>query len=125
MPVGAETFSEGLRMAVETYHALGSILHERSFVTSVGDEGGFAPNLPNDEAALVERLFRVLLRLAFAKRLREGFPPSRLVGRGLVELGRREEVSGSLRMRQRCAPIEPVFADLERGMPRVPVGDVA
>ncbi len=52
MPVGAETFSDGLRMAVEIYHALGAILHERSFVTSVGDEGGFAPSLAGNEEAV-------------------------------------------------------------------------
>jgi len=52
MPVGAETFSEGLRMAVETYHALGTILSERNFVTTVGDEGGFAPSLAGNEEAV-------------------------------------------------------------------------
>lgn len=52
MPVGAETFTEGLRMGVEIYHALGSILHERGFVTSVGDEGGFAPSLGGNEEAV-------------------------------------------------------------------------
>ncbi|MGK2966295.1 MAG: phosphopyruvate hydratase, partial [Tepidiformaceae bacterium] len=52
MPVGAETFSEGLRLGVEVYHALKDILHERNLSTSVGDEGGFAPSLPTNEAAV-------------------------------------------------------------------------
>ncbi|MBK9611898.1 phosphopyruvate hydratase [Candidatus Amarobacter glycogenicus] len=52
MPVGAETFSEGLRMGVEVYHALHAILHERGLATSVGDEGGFAPSLPGNEDAV-------------------------------------------------------------------------
>jgi enolase len=52
MPVGAETFSEGLRMGVEVYHALHNLLHERGYATSVGDEGGFAPSLPGNEEAV-------------------------------------------------------------------------
>ncbi len=52
MPVGAETFSEGLRMGVEVYHALHAILHDRGLATSVGDEGGFAPSLPGNEDAV-------------------------------------------------------------------------
>jgi enolase len=52
VPVGAASFSEGLRWGVETYHALKSVLHERGLSTAVGDEGGFAPNLPSNEDAL-------------------------------------------------------------------------
>jgi enolase len=52
VPVGAESFSEGLRLAVETYHALKALLHERGLSTAVGDEGGFAPDLPSSEAAI-------------------------------------------------------------------------
>jgi enolase len=52
MPVGAPSFAEGLRWGVETYHALGAVLHERGLSTSVGDEGGFAPNLPSNEEAV-------------------------------------------------------------------------
>jgi enolase len=52
MPVGADSFSEGLRMAVEVYHALAGLLHDRGYVTSVGDEGGFAPSLPGNEDAV-------------------------------------------------------------------------
>ncbi|MEX1007332.1 MAG: phosphopyruvate hydratase [Acidimicrobiia bacterium] len=52
-PVGAASFGEGLRWGVETYHALKARLHERGLPTTLGDEGGFAPNLPSNEEALV------------------------------------------------------------------------
>jgi enolase len=51
MPAGASSFSEALRMGAETFHTLKSILKKKGYATSVGDEGGFAPNLKsNDEA---------------------------------------------------------------------------
>ncbi len=52
MPLGAETFSEALRMGAETFHALKAILAKDKHVTSVGDEGGFAPNLKSHAEAL-------------------------------------------------------------------------
>lgn len=52
VPCGAPTFAEGLRMGVEVYQALKKVLAGRGLATSVGDEGGFAPNLPSNEAAL-------------------------------------------------------------------------
>ncbi len=52
MPVGAPSFSEGLRWGVEIYHTLKQILHDKGFSTTVGDEGGFAPSLGNNEAAI-------------------------------------------------------------------------
>src|SRR5881409_3913135 len=52
VPIGADTFPEGLRIGVEVFHALKRVLGKRGLSTAVGDEGGFAPNLPNDEAAL-------------------------------------------------------------------------
>ncbi len=51
-PVGAPSFAEALRMGAEVYHALKSVLNERGLATAVGDEGGFAPDLPGNEAAL-------------------------------------------------------------------------
>ncbi len=51
-PIGAPNFSEGLRYGAETFHALKKLLKEKGHVTSVGDEGGFAPNLSSDEEAL-------------------------------------------------------------------------
>jgi enolase len=52
MPVGAPTFQEGLRWGVEIYQALKKLLHDKGFSTSVGDEGGFAPSLGSNQAAL-------------------------------------------------------------------------
>ena len=52
MPVGAPNFTEALRWCAETYHTLKKILKEKGLATAVGDEGGFAPNLQNDEEAL-------------------------------------------------------------------------
>ncbi len=52
MPVGAPTFREGLRWAAETYHALAAVLKARGQPTNVGDEGGFAPSLATNEAAI-------------------------------------------------------------------------
>jgi len=51
-PVGASSFAEAIRMGCEIYHTLGKILRAEGFATTVGDEGGFAPNLNDDEAAL-------------------------------------------------------------------------
>jgi enolase len=52
MPVGAATFSEGLRAGAEIFHNLKSVLKSRGYATSVGDEGGFAPNLKSNEEAI-------------------------------------------------------------------------
>ncbi len=52
MPVGAASFSEALRWGTETYHALRTLLAERGMSTAVGDEGGFAPDLPQNEDAV-------------------------------------------------------------------------
>ncbi|MBV9661371.1 MAG: phosphopyruvate hydratase [Acidimicrobiales bacterium] len=52
VPVGAASFSEGLRWGAETYHVLKRLLRERGLSTAVGDEGGFAPDLPSNEEAV-------------------------------------------------------------------------
>ncbi|WP_104104379.1 phosphopyruvate hydratase [Arthrobacter sp. 08Y14] len=52
VPLGAQTYSEGLRWGVEVYHNLKSVLKEKNLSTGLGDEGGFAPNLPSNRAAL-------------------------------------------------------------------------
>jgi len=52
VPLGAETFSEALRWGVEVYHALKGLLHSKGLSTGLGDEGGFAPELPTNAAAL-------------------------------------------------------------------------
>lgn len=52
MPVGANSFSEGLRWGVEIFHALKSVLKKKGYSTNVGDEGGFAPNIQSNEEAI-------------------------------------------------------------------------
>jgi enolase len=52
VPAGASSFSESLRMGVETFHALKSVLKKKGYTTSVGDEGGFAPSLKSSEEAM-------------------------------------------------------------------------
>jgi len=52
MPVGATTFSEGLRWGVEIFHALKTVLKKKGYSTNVGDEGGFAPNIGSNEEAI-------------------------------------------------------------------------
>ena len=52
MPVGASTFSEGLRMGVEIFHHLKNVLKDKGYSTNVGDEGGFAPNIKSNQEAI-------------------------------------------------------------------------
>ncbi len=52
MPIGAKTFSEGLRWGVEIFHALKTVLKKNGYSTNVGDEGGFAPNIQSNEEAI-------------------------------------------------------------------------
>src|SRR5580765_2773378 len=52
VPAGASTFTEAMQIATEVYHGLRGVLHERGLSTGVGDEGGFAPDLPSSEAAI-------------------------------------------------------------------------
>ncbi|MET8387071.1 phosphopyruvate hydratase [Streptosporangium canum] len=51
-PIGAESFREAVRMGTEVYHALKAVLKEKGYATGLGDEGGFAPNLPSNRDAL-------------------------------------------------------------------------
>ncbi len=64
LPVGAPNFSEALRYGAEIFHTLKKVLHERKLATAVGDEGGFAPNLPSNEAAL-ETILEAVERAGF------------------------------------------------------------
>jgi enolase len=52
LPIGAPTFSEALRYGAEVFHTLKKVLHDKKLNTAVGDEGGFAPDLPSNEAAI-------------------------------------------------------------------------
>jgi enolase len=64
MPVGAPTFTEALRYGTEIFHALKSVLKGKGMNTAVGDEGGFAPNLPSNEAAL-ESVMEAIAKAGF------------------------------------------------------------
>ncbi len=64
LPIGAPSFAEALRYGAEIFHTLKKVLHERGLATSVGDEGGFAPNLPSNEAAL-ETILEAIERAGF------------------------------------------------------------
>src|SRR5207244_6486640 len=64
---GADSFSEGLRMGVEVFHALKKVLHDRGLATGVGDEGGFAPSLASNQDAI-----EVILRAIEAAGYRPG-----------------------------------------------------
>ncbi len=65
LPIGASSFSEGLRMGSEIYHTLGNILKERKLASTVGDEGGYAPNLDSDEEA-IELILHAIERSGFS-----------------------------------------------------------
>jgi enolase len=64
LPVGAPSFSEGLRWGVEVYHALKSVLKAGKLATGVGDEGGFAPDLPSNRSAL-DRIVEAIGKAGF------------------------------------------------------------
>ena len=67
MPVGATSFAEALRMGAETFHALKSVLKEKGLSTSVGDEGGFAPNLRSNGEAL-EVIMEAIVKAGYKPR---------------------------------------------------------
>lgn len=64
MPVGAPRFEVALQMGVEVYHALGKVIHGRGLATGIGDEGGYAPSLPSNEAA-VELIIEAIQRAGY------------------------------------------------------------
>lgn len=64
MPVGAASFSEGLRWGTEIFHTLKSVLHEGGYSTNVGDEGGFAPNIQSNEEA-IETVLKAIEKAGF------------------------------------------------------------
>lgn len=65
LPVGAPSFTEAMRYGVEIFHALKKVLHRQGFNTGVGDEGGFAPNLPSNEAA-IEMILEAVSKAGFS-----------------------------------------------------------
>jgi enolase len=75
VPAGAESFADALRIASEVYHALRSVLHERGLATGVGDEGGFAPDLPSSEAA-IEAILEAAERAGHRERVAIALDPA-------------------------------------------------
>jgi enolase len=97
MPLGAESFSEGLRIATETYHALKKLLHERGLSTAVGDEGGFAPDLPSSHAA-IEAILEAAERAGHRDRVAIALDPasSELFSEGVYRFEGREASSAEM-----------------------------
>ena len=75
VPGGAETFSEGLRVAVEVFHTLKKLLEEAGMSTAVGDEGGFAPDFPSSENA-IERILDAIDMAGHADRVKIALDPA-------------------------------------------------
>ena len=75
IPAGADSFTEALRIGVETFRSLKDLLHERGLATSVGDEGGFAPELESSEAA-VEAVFEAAERVGHRERVAIALDPA-------------------------------------------------
>jgi enolase len=97
MPLGAESFSEALRFATETYHALKKLLHEQGLSTAVGDEGGFAPDLPSTESA-IEAILEAAERAGHRDRVAIALDPasSELFSDGVYRFEGREASSGEM-----------------------------
>ena len=75
VPAGARTFSEALRIGTEVFHALRALLDERGLSTAVGDEGGFAPDLPDSEAA-IQAILEAAERAGHAERVGIALDPA-------------------------------------------------
>ena len=91
VPVGASSFGEALRIGAETYHALKRVLDEEGLSTAVGDEGGFAPDLPSSEAA-IEAILTAAERAGHRDRVAIALDPasSELFGGGVYRFEGRE-----------------------------------
>jgi enolase len=75
VPAGAASFADALRIGSEVYHALKAVLHERGLATAVGDEGGFAPDLPSSEAA-IEAILEAAERAGHRERIAIALDPA-------------------------------------------------
>ena len=75
VPAGAESFAEGLRIAAEVFHSLKDVLHGRGLATAVGDEGGFAPDLPHSDAA-IEAILEAAERAGYRERIAIALDPA-------------------------------------------------
>ena len=96
MPVGAETFAEALRMGAEIFHALKGVLKGKGYNTAVGDEGGFAPNLRNNEEA-IRWIIRAIEDAGYVPGIRSRGPIDR--GRAFARERRGRPVGGSFMMK--------------------------
>ena len=117
LPIGAESYSEGLRWGVETYHALKSELKSKGFATGLGDEGGFAPNLANNRAALD------LLMDAIAK---AGFTPGTDIALGLDVAATEFFENGSYRFEGRelsSGELVAYYSELVAAYPLITIED--
>lgn len=117
LPIGAETYREGLRWGVETYHALKSELKSKGFATGLGDEGGFAPNLASNRAALD------LLMDAIAT---AGFTPGKDIALGLDVAATEFFDKGSYRFEGRdlsAADLVSYYSELVAAYPLITIED--
>jgi enolase len=97
VPVGAETFSEGLRVGAEVYHALKKVLSDRGLAVGVGDEGGFAPDLDSSEAA-IEAILEAAERAGHRERIAIALDPaaSEVFSEGVYRFEGRERSSAEM-----------------------------
>jgi enolase len=97
VPAGAESFSEGLRVGAEVYHALKKLLTERGLATGVGDEGGFAPDLDSSESA-IELILEAADRAGHAERVAIALDPatSEVYRDGVYRFEGREKTSDEM-----------------------------
>ncbi len=123
VPAGAETFAEALRIGAEVFHALRGLLHERGLATAVGDEGGFAPDLPSTEAA-IEAVLEAAERAGHRERIAIALDPAatevfaggvyRLPGEGReLDTGGLVELWADLAARFPIVSIEDALAEEE------------
>jgi enolase len=97
VPVGAESFAEGLRVGAEVYHTLKKVLSERRLATGVGDEGGFAPDLESSEAA-IEAILEAAERAGHRERVAIALDPatSEVFSDGVYRFEGREKTSAEM-----------------------------
>ncbi len=97
VPVGAETFSEALRIGAEVYHVLKQVLSDRGLAVGVGDEGGFAPDLASSEAA-IEAILEAADRAGHRERIAIALDPatSEVFSDGVYRFEGREKTSADL-----------------------------
>jgi enolase len=97
VPVGADSFSEGLRIGAEVYHSLKQVLTERGLSVGVGDEGGFAPDLESSEAA-IEAILEAAERAGHRERIAIALDPatSEVFSDGVYRFEGREKTSAEL-----------------------------